>query len=73
MGYLLSAKSFAPITKFSKVIDDIDLEKLDHTVPVSGHPDDELYILGTRFNEMLLRLKIMSQQQKEFISNVSHE
>jgi signal transduction histidine kinase len=73
MGYLLVSRMFLPISKFAHVVDEVDLERLDNTITIEGHKDDELVILGDKFNEMLLRLKTMSQQQKEFLSNVSHE
>lgn len=73
LGYLLSAKSFSPIQHFVKVIDEVDLDKLDKTISIKGHTDDELVILASKINKMLARIKDMSQQQKEFVSNVSHE
>jgi signal transduction histidine kinase len=66
-------KALTPIKDLSKHVETIDLDRLDKKVDISGHERDEIVILAKKFNEMLLRLKAMSELQKEFVSNASHE
>ena len=73
LGRLLVTRLMNPIKNFSEIIDGIDLDKLDNKVELPGHPSDDLVVLGDKFNSMLARLNEMSVQQKDFISNVSHE
>ncbi|MBI2337705.1 HAMP domain-containing histidine kinase [Candidatus Daviesbacteria bacterium] len=73
MSRLLVRKIFKPIRSLTEIISATDLNKLDNTLQVKGNKSDELVILGDKFNEMMVRLKSMSEQQKEFITNVSHE
>ncbi len=73
LSRLLVKRIFKPIRSLTEIISATDLDKLDKTLPVTGSKSDELVILGTKFNEMMVRLKSMSEQQKEFITNASHE
>lgn len=73
LGYVFADRAFAPLTKFIKVVNKIDLNSLTSTVNFKGSAKDEFAILADRFNQMLKRLKVMSTRQKEFISNASHE
>jgi len=73
VGYFFSYKLFSPLKDMAKTIEDIDLEQLDETIKVKGHPKDEIVILTKKFNEMIIRLKDMTSRQKEFVSNASHE
>lgn len=73
LGYFLAKKSLAPIRKIVHVVNQIDLDRLDKSVEVTGHPEDEFVILAGRFNEMIIRLKENALHQKEFIANASHE
>jgi signal transduction histidine kinase len=73
MAYLLVNSSLTPIRRFIKVLDSIDLEKLDKKIDIKGPPSDEIVLMANRFNNMLERIEDMSVRQKEFISTVSHE
>lgn len=73
LSRFLVRKMFKPILSLTEIISATDLDKLDKSLTVTGHRSDELVILGNKFNEMMVRLKSMAQQQKEFITNVSHE
>lgn len=73
LSRLLAKRIFQPIRNLTEIISTTDLDKLDKTLPVAGSKSDELVILGDKFNEMMIRLKSMSEQQKEFITNASHE
>lgn len=73
IGYFFTKKAFYPIKKITESIEKINLDFLDKTVQIEGHPEDETVILSNKFNLMLERLKQMSDKQKEFVSNASHE
>ena len=73
MGQFLGVRFFSPLKKLLHVIDAIDLDSIAKRLEVSGHPNDEIYQLSQRFNNMLDRIQDMDIQQKEFVSNVSHE
>lgn len=73
LGNIITNKTLFPLRSMIKIIDEINLDKLNKFVYVEGHEKDELVVLTNKFNDMLLRLKEMSEKQKEFIDNASHE
>lgn len=73
LGYFLAERNLQPLKKISFAAEEIDLDKLDKNITILGSSKDEIVILAKKFNEMLARLKIMSEKQKDFISNASHE
>lgn len=73
VGYFLSRRAFSPLNKMIKVIEEIELNKLDSSLPSKGNPKDEVVRLSEQFNKMLIRLKDMAARQQSFISNASHE
>lgn len=73
LSSFLIKKFFKPVHDLTEIISGVDLDKLDKTLEISGKESDELVIMGKKFNEMITRLKSMSEQQKEFISSASHE
>jgi len=73
LGYYITNTAFAATHTLTRVIDGIDLDKLDKTVHIPGHPGDEFVELAAKFNGMIKRLRLMSDKQKEFVANASHE
>ncbi len=74
VGLLLMKTAFSSLYEITDSIGRLDLDKLHHhKVDMKGNPNDEVYILAEKFNEMIERLKIGSQKQKEFVANASHE
>jgi len=73
IGYGLAQKTLNPLIGLAHLVENIDLDKLDKNLSVDGHPQDELALLTTRFNEMMKRLQDMTLRQKQFIANASHE
>lgn len=73
VGYFISRRAFSPLNKMIKVIEEIELNKLDFLLPSKGHPGDEVVRLSEQFNKMLIRLKDMASRQSAFIANASHE
>lgn len=73
LGYFLAERNLRPLKKIILATEEIDLDKLDKSILVSGSSKDEIVILARKFNQMLDRLRVMVQRQKDFISNASHE
>lgn len=73
LGSILANYAFGPTQKIIKSVEKIDLNRLDKTISIEGHPEDELSILSQTLNKMLQRLKVTAQKQKDFVSNASHE
>lgn len=73
VGYFISRRAFSPLNKMIKVIEEIELNKLDSSISSEGNPKDEIVRLSEQFNKMLIRLKDMAQRQSAFIANASHE
>lgn len=73
LSRLLVGKIFKPIKNLTDIISKTHLDKLEKIINISGPKSDDLVVLGDKFNEMIIRLKSMSEQQKEFLANVSHE
>lgn len=73
VGYFISRRAFSPLNQMIKVIEEIELNKLDSSIPSKGNPNDEIVRLSEQFNKMLIRLKDMAERQQAFIANASHE
>lgn len=73
LSHLLVGKIFRPIRELTEIISATNLDKLDKSLEISGSHSDELVVLASKFNGMMVRLKSMSEIQKEFIANASHE
>lgn len=73
VGYFLARKTLNPMIKLAKVIETMDVDKLDKTLKAEGHPQDEIVLFINKFNEMIYQIKNMSTRQKTFIANASHE
>lgn len=72
-GYYLSHHAFNPILKIIRTVENLNIDRLDTSIEIKGHPSDELVILSKKFNEMTSRLKEMVDRQRQFIANASHE
>lgn len=73
LGNIIVRNALWPLKNLSDTINAIDLEKLIPATPVQGSPHDEIVQLVQKFNAMVHRINGMAQQQKEFITNASHE
>lgn len=73
IGLLLMRAAYSNLKEISYTISKIDLNKLHHRLEEKGHKDDEVFILAKKFNEMVDRLIVATQKQKEFVSNASHK
>lgn len=73
LGNIIVRNALSPLQELTKTIHTIDLDKLKVVTPIQGSPHDEIVQLMNKFNAMVARIQGMSEQQKEFISNASHE
>lgn len=72
ISYYLAGKLLKPIAEINSRVKDIRETSLDKRIPL-GKSEDELHILTVSLNSMFDRLQYSFKQQKEFISNASHE
>jgi two-component system OmpR family sensor kinase len=72
-GYLLAARTASPLRRFAATAARVDAGDL--TPRLESGPDDaaELRILAEAFNHMLDRLDRAFAQQRQFVSDASHE
>ncbi len=59
------------LRKFSEAARAVAKGDLDHTVPTTGPA--EVQSLAQSFNEMIARVRVGQQAQRDFVANVSHE
>lgn len=72
LGSLGAAKLVAgPITALTAAVGAVGRGKLDVAVPVSGN--DEIGMLGRRFNEMTARLREFTQFREDVLHTLTHE
>ena len=71
-GYVLARLSLKPIRNIVNEAEMITASHIDRRIPVKNEKD-ELGELSIAFNELLKRLEVSFDSQKQFVSNVSHE
>lgn len=71
-GLLISRRAFKPIDNLTQTARKISGSDLSQRVEV-GAADDELSRLALTFNEMIERLQVSFEKQKQFVSDASHE
>jgi signal transduction histidine kinase len=72
-GYLLAARTAAPLRRFAGTAADVDAGDLSPRVEVDPSAAAELRTLGDSFNHMLDRLEDAFARQRGFVSDASHE
>lgn len=72
-GYLLAARTAAPLRRFAGTAADVDAGDLSPRVEVDPSAAAELRTLGDAFNHMLDRLEDAFARQRGFVSDASHE
>lgn len=73
LGYWLAKRTFEPLEEITKIVGNIDLNNLAQRIKTGNNEDDEIEKLAVKLNTMMERLEDMTDFQKSFISNVSHE
>lgn len=72
IGKFIGKKLLKPVVEISKAAESISINDLSQriNVPIA---DDEMRTLTLTFNDMIKRLEISFNKQKQFISDASHE
>jgi signal transduction histidine kinase len=68
----LVGRTLRPVEGIRREVAELELDDLDHRVPVRG-TGDEIDRLATTMNDMLTRLDDASQRQRRFVADASHE
>ncbi len=71
-GYLVAARTVAPLRRMARIAAEVDAGDLTHRIGGAG-PGDELRLLAESFDHMLERLEDAFSRQREFVSDASHE
>jgi len=71
MALLISYWVASPLQKAAKAASSIGIGDFDQPVPASG--PDEVKSLAKSFNDMIARVKVSQQAQRDFVANISHE
>lgn len=72
LSYLFSKKALKPISAIVNSVKAIDSSSLHRRLD-TGEGKDEIEKLAMTFNQMIEKLELSFNNQKEFISNASHE
>ncbi len=71
-GYLLAARTAAPLRRMARIAAAVDAGDLTHRIGSDG-AQDEVRQLAESFDHMLGRLEDAFSRQREFVSDASHE
>jgi signal transduction histidine kinase len=72
LGYLLAARSLAPVEAMRRRAREITLERSGERLPLP-RADDEVHRLGETLNTMLDRIEASLERQRVFVADASHE
>jgi signal transduction histidine kinase len=72
-GYLLAARTAAPLRRFAATAAEVDAGDLSPRIALDPAAAAELRVLGDSFNHMLDRLEEAFARQRGFVSDASHE
>lgn len=72
IGLLLAQRALAPIDRITRTVQQLSAKDLSQRLHLNL-PDDELGRLVRTFNDMLERLDLAFQRQRQFTSDASHE
>lgn len=72
IGKYITEKMLKPIRDITKAAEEISAEDLSRRIEVPI-ADDEMKTLAVTFNDMIDRLEVFLESQKQFISDASHE
>jgi two-component system, OmpR family, sensor kinase len=72
LGYLLAARSLAPVEAMRRRADEINLERSGERLPLSP-ARDEIRRLGETLNAMLDRIERSLERERVFVADASHE
>ena len=72
VGWFVAGRVLAPIDRITQVAEDIQATDLQRRIGLDG-PDDELKHLADTFDDMIGRLDVAFESQRQFIHEASHE
>jgi signal transduction histidine kinase len=72
LGYGLLTAGFAPIEAMRRQAKEISLARKDELLPLP-EARDEVRRLGETLNEMLARLRVAFERERQFVADASHE
>ena len=73
-GYWITKRAFRPMEKIQKTASQIQNgTELDRRIEVDSRFQDEFYRLANTFNEMLNKIQISFENEKQFSGDASHE
>lgn len=72
IGFLVSKRIMAPIERMANIAEAINKEDLSRRINYQG-PPDEVFHLARTFDKMVDRLESAFTEQRQFISDASHE
>ncbi|MBO0515026.1 HAMP domain-containing protein [Streptomyces beijiangensis] len=72
LGWLVAGRVLAPLQSMASTARRISADHLHRRLAVPG-PGDELTDLSDTFDDMLARLEIAFEAQRQFVANASHE
>ncbi|WP_069659087.1 sensor histidine kinase [Arcticibacter eurypsychrophilus] len=70
--YIAASKAIAPVHQLIRTASSINDSNINTRLPLPEN-EDELYQLANTINELLSRIEISIQQQKQFTADASHE
>jgi signal transduction histidine kinase len=70
--YFAASKSIAPVQRLIRAASGINDSNINTRLPLPDN-EDEIYQLARTINELLSRIEISIQQQKQFTADASHE
>ncbi|CAN5372670.1 HAMP domain-containing sensor histidine kinase [soil metagenome] len=70
--YFAASKSIAPVQRLIRAASGINDSNINTRLPLPDN-EDEIYHLARTINELLSRIEISIQQQKQFTADASHE
>jgi signal transduction histidine kinase len=72
LGYLLAARSLAPVEAMRRRAGEITLERSGERLPLPA-AEDEIHRLGETLNAMLDRIEGVLERERVFVADASHE
>jgi len=72
LGYLLAARSLAPVEAMRRRAGEITLERSGERLPLPA-AEDEIHRLGETLNAMLDRIEVVLERERVFVADASHE
>ena len=77
LSYLISLffvkTALKKLNALNKALEDIDIDRLDCKIQITGHPQDEINRVSQKFNQALVKIESQTRGLKDFVRNASHE